>query len=128
MNEEKLEPMHVIINYNLNFNIGNVVKYIHDVVSKEYNEAYLKKAIEYVDFEIYKLKEHQDVSGDDSIYEIIEDWNITDYNLHAALEHCLRAYSIDRQINELILVKKYLESALRNVLKRNENRQYWNKY
>ena len=60
----KYEPKDVIREWNLNFNLGNVIKYIVRNGKKPNNSNIqdLKKAKQYLEFEIEYL-EHQDKMG-----------------------------------------------------------------
>lgn len=55
----KYEPIDVITDWNLNFNLGNAVKYISRAGRKDPNKLIedLKKAKFYLDYEITRLEE-----------------------------------------------------------------------
>ena len=52
----KYEPVHVIREWGLNFNLGNVVKYVARAGRKDDILQDLKKARQYIDFEIEALE------------------------------------------------------------------------
>ena len=54
----KHEPVYVIRDWNLNFNLGNVVKYVARAGRKDDILQDLKKARQYLDFEIEALNEN----------------------------------------------------------------------
>ena len=58
----KYEPKDVIRDWNLNFNLGNVIKYIarHGKKAGESDLKDLEKAATYLGFEIDYLKQHDD--------------------------------------------------------------------
>lgn len=61
----KFEPKDVIRDWDLNFNLGNVVKYVSRAGRKEGNTILedLNKARQYIDFEIeYIKKENREVN------------------------------------------------------------------
>lgn len=53
------EPIKIIQHYDLNFSLGNVIKYVLRAGKKEGNtkEADLKKAIDYLNFELNNLQD-----------------------------------------------------------------------
>ena len=53
----KYEPRKVIANWGLNFNLGNAVKYISRAGRKRDKIEDLRKAIQYIEFEIEELEE-----------------------------------------------------------------------
>lgn len=55
------EPHLVIEDWDLNFNLGNVLKYISRAGRKDDILIDLKKARQYLDFEISRLEREQDV-------------------------------------------------------------------
>ena len=52
----KYEPVKVIRDWNLNFNLGNVIKYVARADHKYNKLEDLKKARQYLDFEIEELE------------------------------------------------------------------------
>lgn len=57
----KYEPIDVINDWNLDFNLGNAVKYISRAGIKTENPIPdLEKAIDYIQYEIKRLKEYTD--------------------------------------------------------------------
>jgi hypothetical protein len=57
----KYEPKDVIRDWNLNFNLGNVVKYISRAGRKEDELVDLEKARQYLEFEIAALEEENGI-------------------------------------------------------------------
>lgn len=57
-NNRRYQPVHVIREWNLNFNLGNVIKYVMRAGHKPGNPAIedLQKARDYIDFELETLK------------------------------------------------------------------------
>jgi hypothetical protein len=56
----KYEPVDVITDWNLNFCLGNAVKYISRVGRKENTLEDLKKAAWYINYEIERLSKGED--------------------------------------------------------------------
>lgn len=56
-----LEAIDVIESFNLNFNLGNVIKYTLRAGKKEDEIQDLRKAIWYLDREIMKLEEEEEI-------------------------------------------------------------------
>jgi hypothetical protein len=57
------EPIKIINHYNLNFNLGNVIKYTLRAGKKEDNTMLsdLKKAVDYLQYEIERITEPEEV-------------------------------------------------------------------
>lgn len=58
-NFSKYEPVNVIREWQLNFNLGNVIKYVARAGRKDNIIQDLKKARQYLDFEIQALEKEQ---------------------------------------------------------------------
>lgn len=106
----KFEPKDVIMKYGLNFNMGNVIKYISRAGRKE-GSSYiedLKKARQYATFELEQLDQstiYEEMNAaDDEVKGIQADWKIKPYLCHA-LEEALCDYSIRPQFSMLITKK-----------------------
>ena len=80
-NQNKIEPIEVIEDWNLNFNLGNVIKYVGRSLYKEDCVKDLEKAKWYIERELYRLNK-----------------TITDYN-----------YIGDKQSNKKILLENVEE-------------------
>lgn len=61
----KYEPRKVIREWGLNFNLGNTVKYIARAGKKDDIIQDLKKARQYLDFEIEALEEERNFAGNE---------------------------------------------------------------
>lgn len=61
------EPRLVIEDWDLNFNLGNVIKYVSRAGRKAHNDIYmdLLKARQYLDFELERLSREQERSIED---------------------------------------------------------------
>lgn len=57
--ENPFEPIKIIQYYNLNFELGNTIKYVLRAGKKNNTIEDLEKAKQYLQFEIDKLKRHQ---------------------------------------------------------------------
>lgn len=55
----KYEPRKVIRDWNLNFNLGNAVKYLSRAGKKDDIVQDLRKAIQYIEFEIEAIEEER---------------------------------------------------------------------
>ena len=55
----QFQPLDVINDWNLNFNLGNAVKYISRVGRKENSIEDLQKAVYYLNYEIVRLKSNE---------------------------------------------------------------------
>lgn len=60
-NHGKYEPVNVIADWDLNFNLGNVIKYVARCDHKGRKLEDLKKARQYLDFEIQRLEDQERV-------------------------------------------------------------------
>lgn len=106
----KFEPKDVIMKYGLNFNMGNVIKYISRAGRKE-GSSYLedlKKARQYATFELERLDQstiYDELNAaDNEVKEIQADWKINPYLCHA-LEEALYSYSIRQRFSAYISKK-----------------------
>ena len=63
-NYSKYEPVDVIREWQLNFNLGNVVKYVARAGRKDNIIQDLKKARQYLDFEIQALEKEQTANAE----------------------------------------------------------------
>ena len=59
--DNKMQAIDVINAYNLNFNLGNIVKYILRLGKKDDEILELEKARDYINFEIDRIKKERDV-------------------------------------------------------------------
>lgn len=98
--DRKYEPKDIISIIGLNFNLGNVVKYISRAGRKPGNSAYsdIKKAADYISFELEAINKGRygkwytigsSISSsevrDIFIKDVASDWNVTNDNLFHAL-------------------------------------------
>lgn len=60
----KYEPRKVIYDWGLNFNLGNAVKYLSRAGRKEDKITDLRKAIQYIEFELEELEGKEDSCQD----------------------------------------------------------------
>ena len=65
----KYEPRKVIADWGLNFNLGNAIKYISRAGRKGDKIEDLKKAIQYIEFEIEELDPHY-ISSENRIMKL----------------------------------------------------------
>lgn len=63
----KYEPRKVIREWDLNFNLGSAVKYIARVGRKDDILQDLKKARQFLSFEIEEIEERRNHSGDEDV-------------------------------------------------------------
>lgn len=112
------EPKDVIMKYGLNFNMGNVVKYISRAGRKD-GSSYvedLKKARQYAVFELEHLMqsgiyEEMNAAGDE-VEKIREDWKIQPY-LCNALEEALYNYSVRPRFSMYIAKKGAVQECIK---------------
>lgn len=112
------EPKDVIMKYGLNFNMGNVVKYISRAGRKE-GSSYiedLKKARQYAMFELEHLKQstiYMEMNAADNELEKIQaDWKIQPY-LCNALEEALYSYSVRPQFSMYTAKKAAVQKCIK---------------
>lgn len=116
----KIQPHKIISDLRLNFNLGNVFKYVARAGKKNENskEKDLSKAIDYLEFEIEFLKTNTfckyPIHEYSTIKDAIEDWGLSK-TLVWALEYVLWATTKERKTyaitnlkiaRELILTEK----------------------
>lgn len=112
------EPKDAIMKYGLNFNMGNVVKYISRAGRKggsSYAED-LKKARQYAMFELERLKQsniynEMNAAGDE-VEKIQADWKIQPY-LCNALEEALYSYSIRPRFSKYISMEEAVQECIK---------------
>jgi len=114
----KYEPKDIIMKYGLNFNMGNVVKYISRAGRKE-GSSYiedLKKARQYATFELEHLKQsgiYEELNAADSELEKIQaDWKIHPY-LCNALDEALCHYSVRPQFSMYTSKKAAVQECIK---------------